>query len=352
MTVVPINRILHFHFGKDGGAERFFVNLANAFAKHGLEQKFVIRPKRQWRCEIDALGQVFENHYRRASLSSYFLEQRMSRLVRDWMPQIVMAWMPRAARLVKDWPGPCKLVRLGDFPRHLEHFTNCDLVVGNLPGIVDHCLNLGWKRKVEVISNFAREVVPYPVSRSQYDTPNDAYLISGAGRFVNRKGLDVLVTCLQALPDAYLWLIGSGREEKSLRDLAETLGVRERVRFIGWVDEPIHYIAATDVFGMPSRHEPLGNSVLDAWRAQVPVVSTRSEGPSWYMRDGVDGLLVDIDDADTFSRKLITIRENRLLANTLIRGGLERLSAWFSQEKVVSGYMETCRDILSKRAVL
>jgi glycosyltransferase involved in cell wall biosynthesis len=334
-----IKKILHFHFGKDGGAERFFVNLANAFNEAEIEQKFVIRPNRVWRKEIEALGAIYENHYRRISISTFFLNHRVNQIVRKWKPDAVMAWMPRAARLMKDWPETCKIVRLGDFPRHLDHFRNCDIIVGNIPGIVQRCKDLGWGKETAVISNFAREVGPCPVDRSLFDTPEEAYLIAGAGRFVNRKGFDVLVRCLQILPEAYLWLIGEGKEKSVLKTLAMELGVIDRVRFTGWVDEPIHYIASADAFGMPSRHEPLGNSVLDAWRAKVPVVSTRSEGPSWYMRDGIDGMLVDIDATKDFAERLVAIRDNPLLGTRLAAGGLERLEDWFSREKTVEKYL-------------
>lgn len=344
-----IKKILHFHFGKDGGAERFFVNLVNAFGDKGIEQKFVIRPNRSWRNEIEALGNIYENHNRQVSLSQFILKYRMNRLVEKWQPQVVMAWMPRAGSLIKNWTGPSKVVRLGDFPKKLSYFKNCDLIVGNLPAIEERCQKLGWQKQTAVISNFAREVKPVAIARSKYDTPEDAYLIAGAGRFVRRKGMDLLVDCLKHLPDAYLWLIGNGEETKSLEARAREAGVFDRIRFIGWVDEPIHYIAAADVFGMPSRHEPLGNLALEAWQAQVPVVSTRSEGPSWYMRDGVDGLLVNIDATKDFAQKLIAIRDDESMAKNLVQGGLERLADWFSREKVVQAYLEKFAEVHAAR---
>ena len=50
-------RVLHIHFGKEGGAERFFVNLAQAFAERGVEQRFIIRPNRSWerRCLLSRI---------------------------------------------------------------------------------------------------------------------------------------------------------------------------------------------------------------------------------------------------------------------------------------------------------
>jgi glycosyltransferase involved in cell wall biosynthesis len=334
-----MTRVLHLHFGKEGGAERFFVNLAQAFAARGVEQRFVIRPGRSWRPEIAPLGPIIENDYRRLSLSSLWLSHRVRRIARDWQPDAIMAWMPRAARLIPEAPGAVKLTRLGDFPRHLDHFRRCDLLVGNIPGIGQHCLALGWRKPVVTISNFAREVVPVPVDRATLDTPADAFVISNAGRFVHRKGFDLLIRAAARVPGAYLWLIGDGREREALAALARAEGIAGRTRFIGWVDEPIHYIAASDVLAMPSRHEPLGNVILEAWQARVPVVSTLSEGPSWYMEDGVNGLLAPIDDLDAVVAGIARLRADPALAVRLVAGGTARLQDWFSRERIVDQYL-------------
>lgn len=332
-------RVLHFHFGKEGGAERFFVNLAQALAERGLEQRFVIRPGRSWRDEIAPLGPIIENRYARISPASLVLEWQVRRLIARWQPDAILAWMPRAARLVPPAPGPVKIVRLGDFPQNLKHFGNCDVIVGNVPGIVQRCLDLGWEKPATVITNFAREVTPRPVSRAQLATPEDAFLVVGAGRFVPRKGFDVLLRAVAGLPDAWAWLIGEGQERARLEALAAELGIAERVRFVGWVEEPVHHIAAGDVFVMPSRHEPLGNSVLDAWRAGVPVVSTRSEGPAWFMRDGVNGLLCDIDDVAGIAAAIQRIRRAPKRARALVEGGMHSLQTQFSKDHIVDQYL-------------
>ena len=335
---MPI-KVLHIHFGKDGGAERFFVSLVQALGERNVEQRFVIRPHRKWRDEIEDLGEIIENHYRRLSFSSLMLDWKLYRLVREWRPDAIMAWMPRAARAIPNWSDAVKLTRLGDFPANLKHFSSCDVLVGNLPGISGHCKSLGWDKPVQTITNFPPEVLPHPVKRSELDTPDNVFLISGAGRFVPRKGFDLLVRAVANIPDAWLWLIGDGNERKALEHLVEDSGIKDRVRFTGWVREPIHYIAATDVFAMPSRHEPLGNVVLEAWCAGVPVVATRSEGPSWYMTNESNGMLVDIDDLDGFVNA-INFMKQKPLVHTVVDGGHRDLEVRFSKERIVNQYLE------------
>jgi len=332
-------KVLHIHFGKDGGAERFFVSLVQALGEKNVEQRFVIRPHRKWRDEIDDLGEIIENHYRRLSFCSLMLDWKLYRLVREWNPDAIMAWMPRAARAIPNWPNAVKLTRLGDFPANLKHFSSCDVLVGNMPGISSHCKSLGWDKPVQTITNFPPDILARPVSRSDLDTPDDVFLISGAGRFVPRKGFDLLVRAVARIPDAWLWLVGDGDERKNLERLANNLAISDRVRFTGWVREPIHYIASTDVFAMPSRHEPLGNVVLEAWRAKVPVIATRSEGPSWYMVNESNGLLVNIDDLDGFVNAINLLKYTSLV-HAVVDGGYRDLESRFGKERIVNQYLE------------
>ena len=91
---------------------------------------------------------------------------------------------------------------------------------------------------------------------------------------------------------------------------------------------------------MPSRHEPLGNVILEAWQAGVPVVATRSEGPSWYMNDEQNGLLIDIDDLDSCVDALTRLRDQPSLAQALIVGGHEKLENTFNRDRIVDQYMD------------
>lgn len=333
-------RVLHFHFGKDGGAERFFVHLINGLAQAGVEQKIVIRPDRSWRAELDPSIEVMESHYRTVSLDRVLLPMRVRSLIRRWKPDAVLGWMPKGAKLVPNEPGPLKLVRLGDYPEALAKFRNIDVVVCNTPGIAKHVKKLGWTRGVEVISNFTDLQRVAPIDRAVLDTPPDAFLISSMGRFVPRKGFDTILRALPKLPGVYFWAIGGGEQEANLRALAEELGVSDRVRFAGWQSDPRPYVAASNAFVVASSHEPLGNVILEAWAQETPVVSTRSEGPNWFMTDGVDGLMVDIGDADAIAAAVLRLQKESDLGKRLVGGGLQTLSAKFSQDGVVRAYMD------------
>lgn len=224
-------RVLHLHFGKEGGAERFFVNLANAFASRGVEQKFIIRPNRSWEQDIAPLGSIIRNNFSNLSPLTPVLHVQAHLLVKRWQPDAVMAWMPRAGRLMKSWPGVVKLARMGDFPKNLKHFKHCDVLIGNVPGIAQTCRQLGWQKPVQTISNFPRNVTPVPVERTVMNTPPGAFIVSASGRFVPRKGFDTLIKAVAQVPGIWLWLLGDGQEKQVLEKLCVELGIQDRVRF-------------------------------------------------------------------------------------------------------------------------
>ena len=331
-------KVVHFHFGKDGGAERFFVHLVDALAERGVEQSVVIRPNRAWRAAVARHASIVESHFRNLSLDRALLPLRARRLVRD--ADAVMAWMPKGAKLMPRHAGAIRVARLGDYPEHLHKFANIDVLVCNTPGIAEHVRELGWRRRVEVISNFTFAERVAPVSRSAYDTPDDAFLVTAMGRFVPRKGFATVLDALANAPNAWLWLLGEGEEGDALRARAARLGVAERVRFLGWQPDTRPFVAASNTFAMSSSHEPLGNVVLEAWSQDVPVVSTRCEGPSWFMTHERDGLMVEIDDADGFAQVFERLRTERGLCDRLREGGRATLAGTFSREAVTDSYLD------------
>jgi glycosyltransferase involved in cell wall biosynthesis len=332
-------RIVHMHFGKEGGAERFFVNLVEAFAERGIEQRFVIRPGRSFDATLARLGPVMRSNYRRLSLGRPITTWRVHRMMRRWQPDVAMAWMSRSSALLPSHGSAFRVTRLGDYPRHLKNFRNNDALISNVPGIAEKARRLGWDRGLHVISNFPREVTPVAIDRASLDTPEDAFVICGTGRFVGRKGFPTLIRAAAQVPGAWLWLAGEGEDRYALEALVDELGLRDRTRFTGWIDEPMHVVAAADCYVMPSRHEPLGNVILEAWHAGTPPVSTRSEGPSWFVADGEDALMVDIDAVDQMAAAIQRLRDDPALGQRLVTAGRAKLAARFTKDRIVDEYL-------------
>ena len=287
-----MTRILHIHFGKEGGAERFFVSLCQALHDRGIEQQFIIRPGRSWLSDIQHLGTVHQVYYPRLWAVRQFLSAWVRRIESKWRPNAIIAWMPKAATLIPAKSNATRLTRLGDYPRHIEHFENCDCMITNTPDIPNRLRDLGWNKPVEVISNFPRAQTPNSTP-PELNLKNVSFIVGGVGRFVKLKGFDILMRAVALLPDVGLCLVGDGEERKHLEMLADELGISDRVVMTGWVSDPTRWLAACDVACVTSTHETLGNVVLEAWDSQIPVISTPTPGPSWLLADQKSGLLLE-----------------------------------------------------------
>jgi glycosyltransferase involved in cell wall biosynthesis len=342
-------KVMHIHFGKEGGAERFFVNLVNALHDRGVEQRALIRPDRSWRKDIEGSATIYEGVFRRISLSRFLLKWRMDRILRDFNPDVIMAWQLRASRFMPADAKAFRISRLGDYPEHLGYYTNVETLVCITPDMADKVRELGWKRNIEVIANFTRATPVPPVVRADLQTPPDAFVVVGMGRFVKRKGFDGLIRAVGKVEGAYLWLVGDGPERAQLEQLTDELGMRDRVRFAGWQTNAYGYLAAGDVFAINSSHEPLGNVCFEGWGAAKPTISSRAEGPSWVMTHERDALMVDCGDDEGLANAIRRLRDDAALRERLSAGGRETLRTRFSEKAITDAYLDLFSRSTAKR---
>ena len=118
------------------------------------------------------------------------------------------------------------------------------------------------------------------------------------GRLTIQKGPDLLLEAIPGVlhrrPDAKFVFVGDGYMRNDLERRANELGVRQAVRFLGNMSangDLTNLYKSTDVVCVPSRNEPFGIVVLEAWAAGKPVVVTRNGGPAEVVAHNQDGLV-------------------------------------------------------------
>jgi UDP-glucose:(heptosyl)LPS alpha-1,3-glucosyltransferase len=103
-------------------------------------------------------------------------------------------------------------------------------------------------------------------------------LFVGSG--YQRKGLPTLLHALSRMSrsDARLWVVGRDKDESLMRKLAQTLGVDERVLFLGAQADVKPFYGAADVFALPTLYDPFPNAALEALACGLPLVTTTTCG--------------------------------------------------------------------------
>lgn len=323
----------------DGGAETYFLHLVEALRDEGVAQAAAIHANAGREAALEALG-VPAHVFPFGAPFDFVTGRRIRRLAKALPAQVLLQWMNRAGR-VSPGRGPWgKIGRLGGY-YHLKYYRDCDLLVGNTRDIVQHIVSQGWPaERTFYVPNFATPGEEPALSRAGLDTPADAPLWVALGRLHPSKAHDVGLKALAASPDAYLWIAGSGSEEAALKALAAQLGVADRVRFLGWRNDPSAIYRAADVCIFPSRYEPLGNTVIQAWAHGVPIVAAASTGPAGLIRDEEDGLLTPVDDAAALARAAQRIVAEPGLAERLVQAGRARIDHEFDKDAVVAQWRE------------
>ncbi len=339
-----MTRVLNLMAGAaKGGAEAFFERLVVAFARRGVNQRVAIRGEEARAGRLRAAGiEPLELPFGGPFDLRTPLE--LARTIRDFAPDVALAFMSRAAaKLPPRFMTGRSCVRVGRLGGYydLKYYARCDRLVANTRDIRDWIVRQGWPAaKVDYLPNFVDATRAAPVSRAEFDTPADAPLVLAMGRLHANKAFDVLIDALECAPRAYLWIAGAGELEGGLKAQVARRLFKERVRFLGWRNDIPALLAACDVLACPSRHEPLGNVVIEAWAHGKPVVAAASAGPAALIRSEENGLLVPVDDSTRLGEALDRVLADRDLARRLALAGEAAYQADYTEEAVVRRYLD------------
>ena len=333
-------RLLQILVGEPtGGAERFFVKLAVAFQERGLAQTLVIKREQARAAELRRAGcDVVEMDFGKG-VSDLLERRRLASVTREFAPTIALAWMNRAARRIPRGEF-VKVGRIGGY-YPAKVYRRCDWIIANTPALRTHIVADGWPEdRAVTIPNFGELPPARPVSRAELGAPEEATVLLAMGRLHPSKGFDLLIEAAARLPGVHVWIAGAGGLDEELRNQARDLGIAGRVHFLGWRDDQPALLEACDVCVVPSRHEPLSNVVLEAWSLGVPVVATASEGPSWLIDNGANGVLTPLDDAAGLEEGLRSLIENPDQRARIASGGKKSWADRFSRDAIVDQYLE------------
>lgn len=158
------------------------------------------------------------------------------------------------------------------------------------------------------------------------------------GRLDPRKGLDVAFAALARVPGAVLDVVGDGDQRATLELLARRLGIADRVRFVGFVDDVRSCIASADVALSSARTEGLGIALLEAMAMERAVVALPTGGIPEIVSDGDTGWLAHGHGPEALARVMQDAVERRDEVRS--RGARARaaVEARFSTDVMCRGY--------------
>ena len=352
-----------------GGAERFCARLINSLAEQS--NVLALNPENSPTSGlIDSTVQQFHPPMR----NNYDLPGMLAirKIAQESAPAIVQTYMGRATQLthIPQGKGLIHVARLGGY-YNLKAYRRAHHLIGNTKGICDYLIKEGVpKERVHYIGNFVEPILPPPAEelaalRQSLGIPDGAFVITCAARFHENKGLPDLLEAFSNLwnrlrrgtdsfsnpwknvSDARLILVGDGPMAAEVKEKIQTLEIGEAVILPGWCD-PKPYYHLADVLTSPSRHEPLGNTILEAWACGKPLVATATLGATELITHEQDGLITPLSDPSALEAAFERLMEDANLRNTLSANGKQTVITHFSKKVITSQYLTLYEQLLSK----
>tara|TARA_A100001015_G_C15042166_1_gene740472 strand:- start:97 stop:1119 length:1023 start_codon:yes stop_codon:yes gene_type:complete len=338
-----INLLHALGSNKQGGAELFSCRLAIALNAYNLNQAVVLRENGPYVNTLSSTIPCFPIPFR--GLIDLHSKRKLKQIIKNFSPDIVLSYMSRASQLVSQLnrsKNYIHIARLGGY-YDLKYYRHCDHFIVNTKDLADYLLKQGIAHeRVHHLYNFANQT---PGKKMACNASKK--LIVAVGRLHKNKAFDTLIHAIQHCNNTILWIAGEGPEREHLSNIITQLKLTDRVSLLGWVKRPEDLIASCDLFVCPSRHEPLGNVILEAWAQQKPILCTQSQGGTELIEHGETGWLVPIDQPKKMTAAIQTLLSNNDLLNTLALNGWQHYHQYFSESVITQQYVNLFKQLLS-----
>ena len=135
-----------------------------------------------------------------------------------------------------------------------------------------------------------------------------------AGRLVKTKNFPFLLRAFAQVSnnhDISLIILGEGPEKQNVLNLCHSLNIHSKVHLMGFQEEIYTYFQKSDIFILPSLHEPFGNVIIEAMACGLPVIATDCPfGPREILENGVYGILVPANNIEILSQSILDLLHN------------------------------------------
>ena len=189
--------------------------------------------------------------------------------------------------------------------------------------------------------------------REKLGIKSDARIIGTIARLHWEKGIDLLIRAFHHLasefPETILVIIGDGPEKENLKELAENLGIRDRVIFTGFQPEPERFFALFDLFALGSRIEAMPVALMQAMAQGKAIVATKVGGVPELVEDNKEALLVPAEDEFMLTRAISRLLHDPKLAKRLGENARAKAEQEFSLKKMIESYQKIYLELIEDK---
>jgi len=185
--------------------------------------------------------------------------------------------------------------------------------------------------------------------RAIRDRAGDGFIVGHVGALDNdQKAQDTIIEAARILqkshPDIHFMLVGGGRDEPMLRQLAAGL---DNLTFTGFVDNVGDFLGAFDVFVLPSRREGIGSILFDAMEYSLPLVVTPVGGVPSIVLEGQNGFLIEVGQPKQLAEALLHLKSDRNLSDKMGNTG-RQMAIGHTPPDMAQAYLRVYQSILGQ----
>jgi glycosyltransferase involved in cell wall biosynthesis len=223
-------------------------------------------------------------------------------------------------------------------------------------GVRRHLISQGVpSTRISVVHN-GIDSFPSPLTRDEacerLGLPRDRRYFGTTARLAPIKGINVAIEALSKLPTSlrtYDYVVaGDGAERDNLLNLAERLGVRDRVRLIGFVKEPETLLALLDLFVLPSLQEALSVSLLEAMDCSLPMVVSNVGGVPEVV-DSQCAMQVPANDSGALAAAIAAVLADPIRRDHMSVHARKRFQEHFTADLMAISMLKIYQELLALR---
>lgn len=221
--------------------------------------------------------------------------------------------------------------------RWLAHYTNAIITINNEDYERAQGFKLRKGGKVYYVPGVGIDLSQYELPENTRDIKrtelglkdSDVALIS-MGDLIDRKNYPVAIEAVAKAnnPNLQYFICGKGPEEEKLKKMAEDLGVKEQVHFLGFRTDIKELLRAADIFLFTSKQEGLARSLMEAMASGLPCVASKIRGNTDLLDEGKGGYLREVTDVTGFSGCLKILVDNELVRKQMSKYNLRVINSY------------------------
>lgn len=190
------------------------------------------------------------------------------------------------------------------------------------------------------------------VKRADLGIPKDAFVVGMVGRLSPQKAPDIFIKMAglirKQVENAHFIMVGDGEQREEVVEYAKKNGCGEFIHVTGWVSNPMDYIELFDIACLLSRWEGFGLAIPEYMMARKPVVATAVDAIPNIVNTGVNGLLIEVDNAEMACDAVMRIKTDDELREHLIECGYKDVHQKYNAKRV----SEQHGEIFSRTTIL